>query len=292
VALLLIVSLWGSFAPTAKLALRDFQPFFLVTLRCFIGAAFLVALLRRSGQAGELSPPALRAFLVLAIAGIVVSTQLTYVAIYYTTAANAIVIQCATPIVVTLGAHVYLGERLGPLQWAGAALSALGVLVVVTNGRLAALRVEELRPGDFITLCALTGWAAYTVYGKRVLGAHTPLLATTGAYVLGTLMLVPIAAVSMPLYPPPDLTSVRAWSIVLYQALLGAVAHIWWYRAVSVVGASGAAVFMNLQPVVGLALAWLLLREEIGLGQVVGTVLVLAGVAATTRTPGPSPARR
>jgi drug/metabolite transporter (DMT)-like permease len=74
--------------------------------------------------------------------------------------------------------------------------------------------------------------------------------------------------------------------VVLYQALLGAVAHIWWYRAVEVVGASRAGIFLSLQPVVGLVLAAGLLGERIGLGQVVGTACVLGGVALTTRGPG------
>jgi drug/metabolite transporter (DMT)-like permease len=282
-ALLLIVALWGSYPATAKLALRDFSPFFLVTVRCLIASAFLVALLRRAGAPGDLGGAALRAFFVLGLAGIVVSTQLTYVAVALTTAGNAVILQCATPIVVALGARAYLGERLRTLQWVGVALSALGVLVVVTNGRLAALRPEDLRPGDFVVLLALTGWAAYTVYGKRVLVEHSPLLATTAAYVLGTLVLVPIAAVTAPFLPAPRLGSWVAWTVVVYQALLGAVAHIWWYRAVEVVGASRSAIFMNLQPVVGLALAGALLGERIGLWQVAGGVLVLAGVALTTR---------
>jgi drug/metabolite transporter (DMT)-like permease len=61
---------------------------------------------------------------------------------------------------------------------------------------------------------------------------------------------------------------------------------VWWYRAVDVVGPSLAAGFMNLQPVVGLALAALLLGESIGRWQIAGGVLVLAGVAFTTRPRG------
>jgi drug/metabolite transporter (DMT)-like permease len=106
--------------------------------------------------------------------------------------------------------------------------------------------------------------------------------------VLGTLMLVPLAAVTAPLFPAPRWGSGLAWLVILYQALLGAVAHVWWYRAVEVVGPSLAAGFMNLQPVVGLALAALLLGEGIGAWQVAGGALVLGGVALTTvrRAPG------
>jgi drug/metabolite transporter (DMT)-like permease len=70
--------------------------------------------------------------------------------------------------------------------------------------------------------------------------------------------------------------------VILYQAILGAVAHVWWYRAVDVVGPSPASVFMNLQTVVGLALAAVLLGEGVGAWQIAGGILVLAGVVLTT----------
>jgi drug/metabolite transporter (DMT)-like permease len=159
------------------------------------------------------------------------------------------------------------------------------VLVVVTDGRLVLLRIDQLRAGDFITMVGLVAWTAYTVYGKRVVTAHSPALTTTAAYVAGTCILVAEAALTAPLFPRPVLTSVRAWTVVVYHALFGAVAHIWWYRAVERVGASRAAVFMNVTPIVGIVLASTLLAEPVGVWEVLGTLLVLAGVALTTATP-------
>jgi drug/metabolite transporter (DMT)-like permease len=74
-----------------------------------------------------------------------------------------------------------------------------------------------------------------------------------------------------------------AWAVVGYQGVLGAVAHVWWYRAVEVVGPSRSAIFLNLQPLVGVGLAAALLREPIGLWQILGVASVLAGVGLTTR---------
>ena len=293
-ALLLIVGLWGSFPATGKLALVDFPPTFLTLVRVVLASVFLCVMLFRAGEREmrEITPTALRVFLVLAVTGIWGSTQLSYLGYYYTTAANAVVLQAATPVMVALGARAFLGERLRRVQQAGVLVSTLGVLLVVTEGRLAALRLQELRAGDFITLAGLVGWTAYTVYGKRVLTSYSPLLATTGAYVLATVLLIPTAVLAAPLFPAPRITSAVAWTVVVYQAVLGAVAHIWWYRAMDVVGPSRAAIFMNLQPLVGLALAAVLLGEEIGGWQIAGVGCVLAGVALTTRAAGPaSPVR-
>jgi drug/metabolite transporter (DMT)-like permease len=287
VTLLAAVVLWGSFPATAKLALIDFPPFFLAAVRCTAASCFLLVLLARSSSdtIRGLGPGAARAFLVLGAAGIWGSMQFTYLAIYNTTAGNAVILQAATPVIVALIARFYLGERLRSVQWLGVAASLVGVLLVITRGPFAMLQPAELHSGDFITLLSLSSWAIYTVYGKRVLASYSPLLATTAAYVMGAFLILLTAAVTAPLFPPPRLWSLTAWTIVFYQGILGAVAHIWWYEAVLVVGPSQAAIFTNLQPIIGIVLASLLLGEQIGVWHVVGTLFVLAGVGLTTRPP-------
>jgi drug/metabolite transporter (DMT)-like permease len=182
---------------------------------------------------------------------------------------------------VTLGARAYLGERLRRVQQIGVAISALGVLVVVTDGRLWMLRLADLRPGDFVTLVSLTAWMTYTVYGKRVLATHSPALTVTAAYVAGTVLLVAFATLTAPIFPRPAFGSLRGWAVVFYHAILGAVAHTWWYRGVERVGAARAAVFMNVTPIVGVILAATVLGEAVGVWEVLGTLLVLGGVALT-----------
>jgi drug/metabolite transporter (DMT)-like permease len=285
-ALLLIATLWGTFPATGKLAVEDVPPVLLTAVRGVIASSFLVALLMRSGAetVRGLGADSIRAFVILGVLGLVISTQLSYVGYVYTTAANAAILQAATPVLVALGARVYLGERLRRRQQAGVALSSLGVLVVITDGRLFLLRVEELRAGDFITMIGLVSWTMYTVYGRRIVLTHSPALTTTAAYVAGTCVLVAEAALTAPLFPRPVLT-LRAGLIILYHAFLGAIAHIWWYRTVERVGASRAAVFMNVTPIVGIFLATTLLGEPVGVWEILGVVLVLAGVALTTSTP-------
>lgn len=283
-ALLLIVVLWGSYPALAKVALHDVPPVILVALRGVVASVFLVVMLARSGEGTvrEVTPAGLRAFTVLAVTGVVGSMQLTYLSLYFTTATNVVLLQVATPVMVALGARVYLGERLSRLAWTGVWLSIAGVLLIITRGRLGNLRPGQLQMGDFINIASMVCWSSYTVYGKRVLREYSPALATTAAYVIGTALLIPLAVVTAPLFPAPRLGSAVAWIVILYQAILGAVAHVWWYRAVDVVGPSLASAVTNLQPVVGLALAALVLAEGVGGWQIAGGLLVLAGVGLAT----------
>ncbi len=302
-ALFLVAALWGSYPAVTKLALADLPPFSLAAVRCVLASVFLgILLVRRDlSKIRALTLGDVRDFAFLGFSGILISTTFTYVAISLTTASNAVILQASTPVIVALGARLYLGERLSRLQWLGVACSAAGMVLVVTRGQWTALRLASLNAGDFIVLFSLTGWSAYTIYGKRVLAAHSPALATTLSYILGTLMLLPVAIATLPLFPAPRFASAMAWGVVLYQAILGAVAHVWWYEGVRAVGPSRSAIFMNFQPVVGVLLAAAMLGEAIRLAQVLGGLAILAGVALTTRhraeagsgaPPSPSPLPR
>ena len=298
VALLLIAALWGTFPATSKLVLQDLPPTLLTALRAVVASGFLVALLLRAGSdtVRPPAPDAIRGFVLLGVSGVVLSMHIAYWGIYTTTAANAAILQAASPIMIALGARLYLGERLRRTQQAGVAVSMLGVLVVVTEGNLAELAPSEWRLGDFLTLLGLVAWTVYTVYGKRLIATVPPALATTGAYVCGTLVIVPLALVTLPVMPRPRLFSPIAWLVLVYHAVLGAIAHLWWYAAVERVGPSRAAIFLNVTPLVGIGLAAVLLGEPIGPWQVAGVLLVLGGVALTTRVsratrPGPAPTR-
>jgi drug/metabolite transporter (DMT)-like permease len=281
----LIAALWGSYPVFAKVALAHFPPYVLVVLRTSLASVFLAMLLFRRGfdEFRVLSWGDLRTFALLGFTGIFVSTGGTYLGIAFTTASSAALLQAASPVMVAIGARLYLKERLRRRQWAGVSLSALGVVLVVTRGSWRAIVNLELLPGDFIILVGQAGWAVYTVYGKRVLAVHSPAVTTTAAYVLGSLMLLPVPFVTARFFPAPDWASPTAWGVVAIQGILGAIAHVWWYEGVHRVGASRAAIFMNLQPVVGVVLAWILLGETIEPAEIVGGLAVLAGVGLTTR---------
>ncbi|MCI0548415.1 MAG: DMT family transporter [Candidatus Rokubacteria bacterium] len=288
--LVLVVLLWGSYPPLAKVALVDFPPLILVTLRTSLASVFLAVLLLRRGwdEFRALGAAAeLRVFAVLGFAGIFLSTGGTYLGIAFTTAASAAILQAVTPILVAIGARLYLGERLRADQWLGVWCSLLGVLLVITRASWRAVAGLELQPGDFLLLLSQAGWAVYTIYGKRVLAVHSPAVATTTAYIAGSLMLLPVAVLTAPLFPAPNFAAPVAWLVVATQAFLGGIAHVYWYEAVRSVGPSQTAIFMNLQPVVGVLLAYWLLGERIEPGQILGGIAVLLGVALTTR-PGPA----
>lgn len=279
-----VVGIWGSYPALVKIALRDMPPFTLAALRCSLASAILATLWwrGRTDDAQGISRADWPDLLVLGLAGITMSTGSFYLAVHLTTASNAVILTATTPVFVALAGHFFFGEPLAGRQWLGVAGSAVGVLLTVIRGEIALLEAPP-QAGDGLVLVGQVGWATYTLYGKRVLNRLSPRTATTAAYLIGTACLIPLAVLVAPAFPPARLTSVGAWGVVVFQGTLGTVSHVWYYRGVQTVGAAAAAIFMNLQPIVGVALAAILVGERISGAQALGVALILGGVWLTTR---------
>jgi drug/metabolite transporter (DMT)-like permease len=62
-----------------------------------------------------------------------------------------------------------------------------------------------------------------------------------------------------------------------------ALAHALWVRGVATIGPNRAGVFIHLMPLFGAALAVTFLGERLGVHHVIGSALVLCGVALASR---------
>ena len=128
---------------------------------------------------------------------------------------------------------------------------------------------------------ALGAFVATSVFG--LMGDWT----ASGEMWRNFVAVLPAMLVAAPFFPRPDLTSRTAWLVVAYQAFLGAVAHVGWYEGVKTVGPSRAAIFLNLQPIVGVLLAWVMLGETIAWPEAAGGqwAKFCDTVASSTGTP-------
>lgn len=114
--------------------------------------------------------------------------------------------------------------------------------------------------------------------GKRALARYSASQATAYASIIGTILLLPVAAAAglgdnLRATAPPD------WIGILYMAMFGTVvAFVLWYRGVAALGPSRTSIFLNLVPVWGVTFAALFLGQSITPVQLGGMVAILAGV--------------
>jgi len=200
---------------------------------------------------------------------------LQWLGLHYTTAASGILYLSTTPIFILLMTLV-LGERIVARQWAGVAISFVGVLLIATHGDIARL---SFNVGDLMALASMVMWAGYTVLlrVKRDPLEVIELLCMVCAF--GVLFMAPwlffeaITGVTLRLSTPGALA-------VLYSAIGSLLlAYAGWSYVVARLGPARAGVTLHLMPAFGVVLSAILLREYPQWFHFVGIALILAGVA-------------
>jgi drug/metabolite transporter (DMT)-like permease len=195
-----------------------------------------------------------------------------------TSVANSSLMLAATPVVIALVSAAIGQERISPLHWLGAALSVLGIYIVIGQGMT--LGSGTLR-GDLYMFVAVCCWAIYTLGAGPLMRRHSPVGVTGLSMAIGTLIYVPVM---LPRLLAVDWAAVGlwTWAALVYSALFAlCVAYTIWYVAVREIGSARTSVYSNLIPLVAMMTAVVFLAEPLSPGKLAGAAAVLVGVALT-----------
>ena len=257
-----------------------------MTLSClrWIGAFFMLLPFARPYLARDW--PVLRTRLPLMIGlsatGFAINNALSYWALQFTQALNALLIQSSGPLFVALWSLMLFGVRLTWAQLAGIAISLAGVLTIILRGNLAALAGIHLNVGDIMLAGALLSFGLYSaLMPRRPVMHQLSLIAFTMA--CGALLLLPFSIweyTNGVMLKFDTITIVTLIYVVIFPSTL---AYLFFNRGIAMIGPNRAAPFFHLVPVFGSAMAIVLLGEQPRLFHLVGYVLVLAGVVIASR---------
>ena len=282
-ALVLAALFWSGNFVAGRYLRGAIDPVSLNTLRWALGLAIfapfvLPACLRHRA--------ALRAhwryLLALAATGVTAFNTMVYVALTQTTATSALLVLALLPAAILLGAAAIGASRPTAVQWLGTAVSLGGVAVLVSRGDLAALAAFQVNRGDVWMLGAVVFWAAYSLLLQRRPADLPPKVALAGSMLLGVGLMLPLVALTWPsVHVSPDPAALAALGyIVVFPSVLAF--QLWGY-GVATLGPERAGQFVNLMPVFGPVLAVAILGETIVVAQIVGALIVFAGIAAVLR---------
>jgi drug/metabolite transporter (DMT)-like permease len=199
----------------------------------------------------------------------------------YTGAANAAIIHGGIPVFTVLIAAPTLGEHLSRGRLLGLTLSLIGVTAVVLRGSGDALGLSVI--GDGLVLLSAIALAAYLVLGRRAFSGQSPLELVGGIMVFGLLFLLPASVIEIGVRGMERPTAGDLLGLFYLGAAASAAAFVLWAYGLRHMEAGQAATFSNLNPLVGVIVAALVLKESISLLQIVGGLLILAGVWLATR---------
>lgn len=279
----LVPSLWTVNYIAARMAPGVIGPYLLALGRWALAGAVLVAL-----SAPELWRERRHIaahwgqYLVLGVLGMLICGAWVYQGARSTSAMNIALIYAASPVMIALGAGLWLGEAFGKRQAVGVALALAGVLHVIVRGHWLALADVQFLPGDGWVLAATISWAAFALLQKRW---PSPLSATARLAticVFGVLSLIPFSLWELT-QPGLLVWGTEALWLVLAVAAMPGLGAYWIYGwAQRIVGAGRVAVALYLGPLYASIGAWWMLGEPPGWHHLVGAMLILPGVFLVT----------
>ncbi|MBS1199737.1 MAG: rane protein [Proteobacteria bacterium] len=281
--LVVVPAIWGGTFIAGRILALAVTPAIGSLLRyAAASAALLVAALAVEGRLPRLDRRQFLATVALGATGVFAYNLFFLGALSRLPASRGSLIVALNPVVTITAAAWLFGERMSPRRWAGVALALAGVWIVVTRGDPRQLFAGAIGAGELMMFGAVCCWAAYTLIGRGIRGL-TPLAATTYASLFGTVLLALAAAPALPGFDPAAIT-VGVIGAVLYLGVLGtAVAFVWYYRAVQVLGPARTVIFNNLVPVFGATFGVVLLGEPLSASMVVGGALAVGGVMLVSR---------
>ena len=203
-------------------------------------------------------------------------------AMIYTTTTNTSLIVCLCPLIAALLIALFFRSmRLHGLQIVGTVMAAIGVIIVVLNGRF----VLHLSPlGDALAFGACLCWALYSLLMIPASQRYDTTFITRKVFFYGLVSMIPYFLI----YPDLPSPSVVLRPDVLANLLfLGCVASMLcflaWNWVIKKLGAVIATNYVYFNPVTTVLFAWLILSERITIYFLIGTLLILTGMYLCNR---------
>ena len=285
--LLAVALFWGGTFIAGRIVAPQIPHMTAAALRFMVACALLVPLAWKvEGGLPKLNRAQLHATFALGATGIFLYNICFFAALERMPAGRTALFVALNPIVTALILAALFGERLGARRWLGIFIAFVGASVVITKGDLSGAIADfsqSVSQGELFMICAICGWAAYTIIGRHALKGLSPIAATTYASLWGLLLLMCGASTEWHQFEPRHLS----WQVLAALLYLGAVGtvigFVWYYEGVKTIGPARTAVFNNLIPVFGIGLGALLLGEPILISMVAGGILVIGGVLLTNR---------
>ncbi|CAI2346968.1 Permease of the drug/metabolite transporter (DMT) superfamily [Vibrio parahaemolyticus] len=269
------VMIWGGNSIVNKMAASTIEPSAMSFYRWFVAMVLLTPFcLPAVIKQRHVIRPYLTKLAFLALLGMVLNQSLGYYAGLTTTASNMALITSLVPLISVFLSVPLLGKSVSMLSIVGGVISLGGLAFMLGHGDVTYFLHQDMTQGNSLMLLAALVYAAYCVLLKRW---KMPFNSLTLVYMQGffsVIMLTPLWLSSEQLLP-----SQEALPLIAYAGIAASIfAPLMWVKAIDLIGADSSAMFMNLMPVVSVALASTLLGEEIHVYHIIGGLMVISGV--------------
>lgn len=273
------VVIWGATFVATKVALKEVQPDTVVFLRFAIGVVILAAGVQIRKQWRPITRRDVWTLVGLGFVGISFHQWLQSTGMVTSAASTTAWIVATSPIFIAILGWFILHEKMAWLQITGIVLAFLGVLLVVSRGDLRLAQIGQIgTPGDLLILISSLNWAVFSVASRSMLKRLPAVLMMFYVILFGFAFSSLFFFVKTGSGDIANL-SMNGWLAILILGVFGSgLAYIAWYDALQNLSANQAGVFLNIEPLVTMLLAFLILGEPVTWASILGGAVIILGV--------------
>ncbi len=286
------VTFWGGSFVATKVLLQELPPAILVGSRFAIGCAVLALTLALRRSLWLPDRRDLAAAALLGAIGVTFHQWLQTTGLRTAAASESSWIVATTPIFVALLGWILLKERMSGVRGAGVLVAAAGMVVIVSQGRPAALFTGRAwSSGDSLVLISAVNWAVFTILSKHFIDRDVgstgrrdrPVVLMFYVLLFGWLFGLPWLGVEGGWEKIGHL-SAQAWAALGFLGVAcSGLAYIFWFTGLDVVDATQVGAFLYLEPVVTSLVAAPVLGEPITLSLLAGGAAIVFGLWLVNR---------
>jgi len=269
---------WGGNSVAGKLAVGHISPMLLTSTRWTLAFAVLAVFgWRHFAQDWPQLKRRLPLLVLLGGLGFTAYNLALYGALVHTTAINTSIEQAGIPMAIFALNFLLFRQKVAAGQIAGFVMAVAGVALTASHGDPGALLALDVNIGDAMMIVAVVGYAIYTVLLRFRPDVHwlSLMIALTGASALTAWPFAALEYASGAAIAP----DARGWGVILYTVLFPSIlSQVFYLRAVEMIGANRAGLFINLVPIFGTLCSIVLLGEALHLYHVIAMALALGGI--------------
>jgi len=278
------VIVWGASFIATKVVLRDISPVTIVWLRFTMGVLILGLVVALSKQFSILNKNEWPYFALLGFLAITFHQWLQSNALQTSEASTTAWIVSTTPVFMALLGLIILNEKLSWTMTLGILLAFVGVLAVVYDGDLRAISLRSFgRPGDILILVSAVNWAVVSVLSRRGLKIYPATLMMFYVMTFGWLFTSVLFFATGNIAEVPQLT-LNGWMGIAFLGIFcSGLAYIAWYDALQALTTAQTGVFLYIEPLVAVVVAFFILGEAITPASLLGGAVIIFGVWLVNR---------
>ncbi len=194
----------------------------------------------------------------------------------YISSTVAAVIVATIPLITPVAAWFFYRERVKWMNALGLLFSFIGVGLVVLNG---SLRFDAPPLGVGLEFMAVLSAISYSIVLRNLVGKYNTFTIIVYQNIIGVIFFLPIWLIfefndfiARPFHP-------EAFKAIVFLAVFAStLAFVFFTQSIRQLGVNRSNTFINLIPVFVAILSFFILNDDLGIQQIVGIIVVVAGL--------------